>query len=97
MLYGFYAIKSKHGGEVNAIVANWISQASFKPRLIALCLQNTCYSDNLTEKGRVFAVNLFLKANVDSIKPFTKSRAKNPEKMKEAKFSEGPETGCPIL
>jgi flavin reductase (DIM6/NTAB) family NADH-FMN oxidoreductase RutF len=97
MPYSFYAITSKSDNDVNAMAANWITQASFEPRLIALCLQKTCYTYSLIEQGRVFAVNLFLKEDVDLIKPFTKSRAKKPEKMNEAKFSEGPETGCPIL
>jgi flavin reductase (DIM6/NTAB) family NADH-FMN oxidoreductase RutF len=97
MPYGFYSITSKHGDDVNAMVANWITQASFEPRLVVLCLQKTCYSYHLIDKGRVFAINLFTKENVDSIKHFTKSRAKNPEKMNDATFTYGPETGCPIL
>ena len=97
MPYGFYAITSKHGSDVNAMVANWLTQASFEPRLIALGLQKTCHSYNLIEQGRVFAINLFLKEDVELIKPFTKSRAKNPDKMNDATFYEGPETGCPIL
>jgi flavin reductase (DIM6/NTAB) family NADH-FMN oxidoreductase RutF len=97
MPYGFYAITSTYGDDVNAMVANWLTQASFEPRLMVLCLQKTCYSYHLIDKGRVFAINLFTKENVDSIKPFTKSRAKKPEKMNTAKFINGPQTGCPIL
>ncbi len=97
MPYGFYAITSKFDNDVNAMVANWMSQASFEPRLIALCLQTTCYSYNLIEQGKVFAINLFLKEDVDLIKPFTKSRVKNPDKMNDATFTTAPETGCPIL
>ena len=97
MPYGFYGITSKHGDDVNAMAANWVTQASFDPRLISLCLQITSYSYQLIEKGRVFAVNLFLKEDVDFLKPFTKSRAKRPEKMSEASFTFGPLTGCPIL
>jgi flavin reductase (DIM6/NTAB) family NADH-FMN oxidoreductase RutF len=29
--------------------------------------------------------------------PFTKSRAKKPDKMKDATYTTAPETGCPIL
>lgn len=29
--------------------------------------------------------------------PFTKGRSKRPDKMNEARYSEAPETGCPIL
>ena len=97
MPYGFYALTSKHGEEVNAMVINWITQASFEPRLITIGLQKTSFSYGLIEEGNVFALNLFLKTDVDSIKPFTKSRSKNPAKMVNATYTEAPETGCPIL
>jgi flavin reductase (DIM6/NTAB) family NADH-FMN oxidoreductase RutF len=95
--YGFYSITSRNGDEVNAMVANWLTQASFEPRLIALGLQKTSYSYGVIEEGGVFAVNIFNKADQEAIKPFTKSRKKNPDKMKDARYTEAPETGCPII
>lgn len=97
MPYGFYGITSKAEDNVNAMVANWVTQVSFEPRLLAIGLQKTCYTHELIEKGGVFAVNIFRKEDVETIKPFTKSRAKNPDKMNEARFEPAPETGCPIL
>jgi flavin reductase (DIM6/NTAB) family NADH-FMN oxidoreductase RutF len=78
-------------------VANWLSQVSFEPRLIALGLQKKSHSHSLIQNGRVFTVNLFRKEDQDYMMPFTKSRAKNPEKMKDARYSRSPETGCPVL
>jgi flavin reductase (DIM6/NTAB) family NADH-FMN oxidoreductase RutF len=95
--YGFYSITSTNGDEVNAMVANWLTQVSFEPRLIALGLQKTSYSHGLIEEGGVFNVNLFLKDDSELIKPFTKSRSKNPEKMHDVDFTLSPETKCPIL
>lgn len=95
--YGFYSITSRKGDEVNAMVANWLTQASFEPRMVALGLAKSSYSHELIETGGVFAVNIFNKADQEAIKPFSKSRNKNPEKMTEAHYSEGPETGAPIL
>ncbi len=97
MAYGFYAIGSHSGDDVNIMVANWVIQASFEPRLIALALSKSAYSHDLISAGRVFSVNIFEKADADIIKGFTKSRAKNPEKVSNAHFSTGPETGCPII
>jgi flavin reductase (DIM6/NTAB) family NADH-FMN oxidoreductase RutF len=97
MPYGFYSITSRSGDDVNAMVANWLTQVSFEPRLVALGLQKTSYTHGLVEKGRVFAVNLFLKEDEELIKPFTKGRSKNPDKMKEASYTEAPETGCPVI
>ena len=95
--YGFYAITSASGSDVNIMVANWLTQASFEPQLVALGLQKTSHTYGLVEKGKVFAVNLFKQADAEAIKPFTKSREKNPDKVKDAAYTPGPETGAPIL
>ncbi len=97
MPYGFYAITSHAGDEINAMVANWLTQVSFEPRLIMLGLQKTSFTHGLVEAGGEFAVNLFLSEDVEALKPFTKGRSKNPDKMKETSFALAPETGCPIL
>ena len=58
MAYGFYAISSRAGDEVNIMVANWVSQVSFTPRLLAIGLQKKAYSYGLIASGRVFAINI---------------------------------------
>ncbi|MEO8607468.1 MAG: flavin reductase family protein [Chloroflexota bacterium] len=97
MPYGFYSITSHHGDDLNAMVANWVIQSSFEPRQITLGLQKTSFSHSLIQASKVFAVNLFYKADVESMKPFTKSRAKNPDKMKDADYTLSAQIGCPIL
>lgn len=49
MPYGFYSVTSRDGDEVNAMVANWITQASFEPRLIAMGLQKSAYTYGMSE------------------------------------------------
>jgi flavin reductase (DIM6/NTAB) family NADH-FMN oxidoreductase RutF len=97
MPYGFYSITSRNGDEVNAMVANWVSQVSFDPRLVALGLQKTSHTHGLVEQGGVFAINIFRKEDQDILMPLCKSRAKFANKMEEASYHAGPETGCPIL
>lgn len=97
MPYGFYSITSRQGDEVNAMVANWVMQAAFSPRLVALGLQKKAYSHQVIEAGGVFAINIFNKADQEAMMPFTKGRAKNPEKMADADYTAAPETGCPVL
>ncbi len=97
MPYGFYSITSRNGDEVNAMVANWVTQASFTPRLVAVGLQKKAYSHEVIEGGGVFAINIFNQEDQEAMMPFTKSREKNPDKMAEATYTAGPETGCPIL
>jgi flavin reductase (DIM6/NTAB) family NADH-FMN oxidoreductase RutF len=95
--YGFYSVTSKFGDEENAMVLNWMTQVSFEPRLIAIAVQKTSFSYQLIEKGKVFALNVFNIEDADAIKPITKGRKKNPDKMMNLDYTPGPETACPIL
>ncbi len=97
MPYGFYAVTSKSDDDINAMVANWIMQVSFDPRLVALGLQKSSHTRTVIGNGRVFAINIFNKEDSESMMPFTNSRSRNPEKMVEANFHAAPITGCPVL
>lgn len=97
MPYGFYSITSHNGDEVNAMVANWVMQVSFTPRLMAMGLAKKAFSHQLIAAGQVFAINLFHKADKEAMTPYTKARAKRPDKMDTAHYTPGPHTGCPIL
>lgn len=97
MPYGFYSITSRHGDEVNAMVANWVMQVSFTPRLMAMGLAKKAFSHQLIAAGQVFAINIFNKADKEMMTPYTKARAKKPDKMENAQYTPGTQTGCPIL
>ena len=97
MPYGFYAISSGNGEDSNVMVANWVTQVSFSPRQVAVAVQITAYSHDLIANGGSFVINIFGKEEADAIKPFTKGREKNPDKMKEAKFTPAQETGGAVL
>jgi flavin reductase (DIM6/NTAB) family NADH-FMN oxidoreductase RutF len=97
MPYGFYAISSHFKQDDNIMVANWITQTSFSPRQVTLALQITSHSYELITKSKVFAINVFLQADQELIFPFTKSRSKNPDKMKDIEYTTAQATGCPIV
>ena len=95
--YGFYAIGSKSNDDLNIMVANWLIQSSFSPRQVTFALSKTARTHGIISSGRVFSVNIFNEADAEIIKGFTKSREKNPDKVNNADFSPGTETGCPII
>ena len=97
MPYGFYAFTTKNGGDVNAMVVNWVTQVSYTPRLLAVGLQKSSYSHGVVTEGQVFGLNIFLSEDKDSIMGFTKGRAKNPDKMAEGSYTAAPETGVPVI
>ncbi len=95
--YGFYAVTSRDGDEMNVMVLNWFSQVSFEPQHVVIGLQNTSTTMGLVQKSRKFVVNIYNKEDAEAIKPFTKSRAKNPEKFQSANYTLAPVTGVPVL
>ena len=95
--YGFYALTSRDGDDMNAMVINWFSQVSFEPQHVAIGLQNSSYSMKLVEKSKKFVINIFHQDDADEIKLFTKSREKNPDKFNDAKYTLGSVTGVPVL
>ena len=97
MPYGFYALGSKHGDEQNVMVMNWLMQVSFEPILIAIAIQKSSFSFGLIEKSGLFTINILKSKEEEAIKAFTKSRAKNPDKVKNAGISAGAESGLPVL
>ena len=95
--YGFYSLTSRFEDDANAMVFNWFSQVSFSPRLVAVRLAKKAYTYEMINKSGVFAVNIFNKEDQDALTYFSKARAKRPDKMENAVYAPGPETGCPIL
>lgn len=56
--YGLYAITCVVGDEVNAFTANWLTQVSFEPPLVAVSVENTSKSLPMIERSRAFAINV---------------------------------------
>lgn len=95
--YGFYALTSQDGDEMNAMVLNWFSQVSFEPQHVVIGLQNTSFTKKLVDGNKKFVINIFHQDDADRIKPFTKSREKNPGKVDSVQFTPGPATNVPVL
>ncbi|MDZ4278914.1 MAG: flavin reductase family protein [Dehalococcoidia bacterium] len=58
MPYGLYIIGSVVDGEVNGMMADWVMQVSFSPRLLAVAFENDAHTlENIRANG-VFTLNL---------------------------------------
>lgn len=67
MPYGLYIVGSREpGGKVNGMMADWVMQVSFEPRLVAVSFENNSHTlANLRERPH-FSVNL-LAQDVESM------------------------------
>jgi flavin reductase (DIM6/NTAB) family NADH-FMN oxidoreductase RutF len=57
MPYGLYIIGSKLDGEVNGMMADWVMQVSFQPRLVAIAFENDARSLQNIRATKAFTVN----------------------------------------
>ena len=101
--YGLYAVSCADGDEVNAFTANWLSQVSFDPPLVAVSIENETKTLPMILRSRAFLVNVLRTDAQDSAKPnggsaaqLGKSALKAPTKLENIAWTPGP-GGAPIL
>ena len=111
MPYGLYIIGSRMEGEVNGMMADWVMQVSFEPRLVAVAFENDAHTLHNIRSTNVFTINA-LSQNADSMdlagkfaQPYYGAKIKGRTRMaadeihhKLGGISHKPgANGCPIL
>ena len=112
MPYGLYIIGSKESdGGVNGMMADWVMQVSFEPRLVTVAFENDSHTLGNVKEHRAFTVNL-LAQDEESMElarrfaqPYSGEKVKGrkgPEATKTHKKLEGVPyepagSGCPVL
>jgi flavin reductase (DIM6/NTAB) family NADH-FMN oxidoreductase RutF len=85
--YGLYAVTCLEGDETNAFTANWLSQVSFDPPLLAVSIENASKSLPMIQRSRKFAVNVLRSGQNKLAGTLGRSALKNPEKLKGIAYS----------
>lgn len=94
--YGLYAVSCADAGEVNAFTANWLSQVSFDPPLVAVSIENNTKSLPMIQRSRAFLINVLRSGDRELAGQLGKSALKQPDKLKSLAYTPGP-GGAPIL
>jgi len=94
--YGLYAVSCADGDEVNAFTANWLTQVSFDPPLLAVSVENASKSLPMILRSRVFTVNVLRSGARELAGKLGKSALKQPDKLAGIGYDRGA-NGCPIL
>lgn len=94
--YGLYAISCADGGEVNIFTANWLTQVSFEPPLLALSVENGSKSLPMILRSRIFTVNVLRSGQRELAGKLGKSAVYHPDKLSGIAFELGA-NGCPLL
>ncbi len=93
---GLYVIGSRAGERRNGMTANWVTQVSFDPKLVAVSVEKTAFTHELISEGQVFAVNTVSREDRAIVRKFTKPVEVEGTTMNGFPFHDGV-TGAPIL
>jgi flavin reductase (DIM6/NTAB) family NADH-FMN oxidoreductase RutF len=88
--YGLYAVTCRHGYQQNAFTANWLTQVSFDPPLLALSVENTAASLPLIRASGVFTVCVLESGQRDLAGNLGRSLRRAPNKLESLHFLPDP-------
>ncbi|GHO68166.1 flavin reductase [Ktedonobacter sp. SOSP1-52] len=80
-MYGLYAVSCAEGDEVNAFTANWLTQVSFEPPLVAVSIEKDAKSLPMIQRSQKFAINVLRTGQRELAGMLGKSGFKYPDKL----------------
>jgi flavin reductase (DIM6/NTAB) family NADH-FMN oxidoreductase RutF len=69
---GLFVVGSRHGDRRNAMTANWVTQVSFDPKLMAVGVEHGALTHELIRDGGTFTVNTIDRDDRAVVRKFTK-------------------------
>ncbi len=85
--YGLYVVMCMEDTEVNGFTANWLTQVSFEPPMLAVSIENTSKSLPMILRSRRFTVNVLRAGQRELAGALGKSALKRPDKMSNIHYS----------
>jgi len=96
LTYGLYAVTVRRGDEHSAFTANWLTQVSFDPPLVALSVENSSHSIGMIRESGIFTVNLLPSGARDVAGMLGRRWSRVPDKLDRVEHAFGP-NGCAIV
>jgi len=94
--YGLYAVTVAEGERRNAFTANWLTQVSFDPPLIAISVENDSASLPMIQRTGRFVINVYRADQRELAGHLGHSLLTHPDKLAGLSFAETP-SGAPYL
>ena len=95
--YGLYVMTAEDkDGRISAATVNWVTQASFKPPLVAVGVKADSQIHNIIKTAGNFALNVLGKGQQDAAYAFFKPAERDGQKISGEPFRAG-STGAPVL
>lgn len=94
--YGLYVVMCNDNGTVNGFTANWLTQISFEPPLVAVSVENDSKSLPMILHSGMFTINVLRSGQRELAGKLGKSALKDPNKLANVNYVLN-EQGLPIL
>lgn len=101
--YGLYLMgvrrKEVHdvAQDVNAFVASWVTQVSFKPPMIVVGVKRDAHSNEMLKESQVFTLNILGAEQKDLAQKFFKELQVTGTSMSGVPYYLGAKSGCPVF
>ena len=108
--YALYIVGSRGSDNINGMMADWVMQVSFEPRLVAVSLERTATTLRNLQETNVFTVNVLNQVDVEIARKFAQPRSAAKiqgrseagaaviyDKLRDVPYRRAPLTECPVL
>ncbi|MBO8142976.1 MAG: flavin reductase [Thermodesulfobacterium sp.] len=93
---GVFVVTSKMNDKINGMTAAWVSQVSFRPRLLAVAIAPQRYTYEFIKNSGLFCINTLGKNQIDLAKHFGFKSGRNTNKFENVAYIYSL-NGCPVL
>ncbi|GIV97636.1 MAG: flavin reductase [Herpetosiphonaceae bacterium] len=94
--YGMYVVTTANAEDRGAFTANWLTQCSFEPPMVAVAVENDSHSIEVMRTSGRFAVNVLPSGSREIAGHFGKHHKKVGDKLAGRTYDRSP-GGCPVL
>lgn len=101
--YGLYlmgvrrAVVRDVATDLNAFVASWVTQVSFKPPMLVVGVKRDARSNEMVKEARAFTLNVLGSDQKDLAARFFKDQPVTDKTFGGTPYERGPHTGCPVF
>jgi len=93
---GVYIITVRSGERINGMTAAWVTQVSFKPKLVVVSIAPARYTHSLIQESGFFCINTLSEDDVELAKKFGFVSGRNEDKFKGINYTNALK-GSPII
>lgn len=83
--------------DLNAFVASWVTQVSFKPPMLVVGVKRDTHSNEMLREARVFALSILGSDQKELAQKFFKDLVVDDREMSGVPYARGAATGCPVI